>query len=192
MRPSISKIIESQWISMPNFLFGNATIKLNKKKFCSSKGKKTENILKNNSIPIQCSTKRSDSVLVENFLIPIEICVENLIEKETIKPKRSIFSGNIKKKIGPMENESIIKKNSIKSNDITKNSKKGSISSLDSKVDAYDEEQGDLVMHPTLNKTLSLNPLEIEAKRILANLGISTEMLENSVQYGPRCDIIGI
>lgn len=199
MRPSIPEIFESQWISMPISFFENATKQFNKKRLwsssknCSSlKLKNPENNLKN-YIPIQCSTKRSDSVLVENFLIPLEICDEHLIEKETIKPKRSIFSGNMKKKISPMENDSIIKKNNIKSNNILNNSKKSNICNLDSKIDAYDEEQGDLVMLPTLNKTaVSLNPLEIEAKRILLNLGITTEMLENSVQYGPRCDIIGI
>lgn len=183
--------------------FENPLIKSNKRKFwsssskncsSSSKRKNSENNLKN-FIPIQCSTKRSNSVLVENFLIPIEISVENDIEKETIiKPKRSIFSGNMKKKIGPMENESIIKKNSIKSIDISNNSKKSSICSLDAKVDSYDEIQGDFIMRPTLNENLVLlnvNPLEIEAKRILLNLGITKEMLENSIENGPRCDIIG-
>lgn len=195
MRPTIDQMLNSQWLVLSKN-FENPTTKLNKKKFwssskncSSSKRKDSESNLKN-FIPIQCSTKRTNSVLAENYLIPIEISAENIIEKETIKPRRSIFSGNMKKKIGPMENNSAIRANSIKSIEISNNSKK--ISS-DSKSSRYDEETGDFIMLPTLNETsLFLNPLEIEAKRILFNLGITTEMLEKSIEYGPRCDIIGI
>lgn len=189
MRPTIDQMLNSQWILITKD-FENPKIKITKKKFCSSsKRKNPENNLKN-FVPIQCSTKRTNSVLVENFLMPIEISTENPIEKETIKTRRSIFSSNMKKKIGPME--TVINQSCNRSIDISNNSKKSSICSANSKIVGFDEEQGDFIMLPTLNETsLFLNPLEIEAKRILLNLGITTEMLESSIQYGPRCDIIG-
>lgn len=56
--------------------------------------------------PINCSTKRGGSILAENFLHPIEqFRVHNPTEIPAINPKRGgIFSANMKKKIGPIDN----------------------------------------------------------------------------------------
>lgn len=182
---------------------------------------------------IQCNTKRATSVLDDNFLHPIENIQQ--YEKDDnqssvsdrFPTKRMIFSGNLKKKIGPMEQDKISyaqkSNNEIKSshanNDISTTtiitasndlSNKNSVSSLDManatgyvtpalnksitnlEVTQFDEEQGDFIMLPTCTTDVShLHLIEMEARRILTNLGVSSEMLLRSAQNGPRSDIIG-
>lgn len=200
-----------------------------------------------NFTTIQCNTKRTNSVLIDNFLNPVDTTPANEQHEANHKEpaphpersKRSIFSGNMKKKIGPMEqqdnhkdkesfkNNSSTKSNHSNSNDIkisdissihnysSSDTKKNSISSLDSSsnnklllVDQLknnlilaggaddssfsDEMLGDFIMLPTSTHDLThLHPMEIEARRILLNLGINSDMLIRSIPNGPRSDIIG-
>lgn len=57
----------------------------------------------------------------------------------------------------------------------------------------YDEEElGDFVMAPTHTDDVSLlHPFEVEARTILEQLGIPSEVLFRSIESGPRSDIIG-
>lgn len=56
-------------------------------------------------VPHICSTKRGGSILAENYLHPIEqFRTHNPAELPTAtNPKRGLFSGGLKKKIGPIE-----------------------------------------------------------------------------------------
>lgn len=179
---------------------------------------------------IQCNTKRATSVLADNFLHPIENIQQYEKDDHTsvsdrFPTKRMIFSGNLKKKIGPMEQEKINytqkSNNEIKSanNDISSHitannqndvSNKNSVSSLDmanatgyvtpalsksvTNLDStpYDEEQGDFIMLPTCTTDMThLHLIEMEARRIMCKLGVSSEMLLRAIANGPRSDIIG-
>lgn len=183
---------------------------------------------------IQCNTKRATSVLADNFLHPIENIQQyekddHSSVSDRFPTKRMIFSGNLKKKIGPMEQDKISYtqksnneiKSSLANNDISTTlitatnqsndlSNKNSVSSLDmanatgyvtpalnksiTNLDAtpYDEEQGDFIMVPTCTADVShMHLIEMEARRILTNLGVSSEMLLRSIANGPRSDIIG-
>lgn len=55
-----------------------------------------------------------------------------------------------------------------------------------------DEQQGEYLMAPTCTNSLTnLNPLEMEARMTLMKLGVSSEMLCQAIENGPRSDIIG-
>lgn len=127
--------------------------------------------------------------------------------------RRLIFGGSIKKRIGPIEEKnksnlfhkrtngideriSIADSNQMHAlrQTIETSSKHNSITSAMSNTDDTidDEEQGDFIMAPTnTDSTDSLHPLECEARSILHKIGISTEMLCNAIDSGPRSDIIG-
>lgn len=188
--------------------------------------------------PINCSTKRGGSVLAENYLHPIEqFRVHNPTEIPAINPKRSgLFSANMKKKIGPIDNlestkslQSSGKRNNscssnnkssfdAKSTEFLKDTSNGnnntptttntppnnqsqqqqqqktSAFSLKTKFEDSDfsDEQKGFVMLPTQTKDPSeLDDIEINARKIINNLGISDELLCQAIPSGPRSDIIG-
>lgn len=69
-------------------------------------------------------------------------------------------------------------------------SKKNSISNAFAEEE--NEDQGDFVMSPTNTDVLTdLHPVEIQARQTLEKLGITSEMLCQSIESGPRSDIIG-
>lgn len=54
------------------------------------------------------------------------------------------------------------------------------------------EDQGEFVMSPTNTNILTdIHPVEMEARLTLEKLGITSEMLCQSIESGPRSDIIG-
>lgn len=135
--------------------------------------------------------------------------------------RRSIFGHSLKKKIGPMEEKNksnlfnnrtngIEDKISISHSDqiqalrrtVESSSKHNSITCgsigsgggiIGGCDDIYDdEEQGDFVMAPTNTDCLDgLHPLEVEARQILQKVGITSEMLRECIDSGPRSDING-
>lgn len=162
--------------------------------------------------PILCSTKRGSSVLAENYLHPIEqFRIHNPVEVPAINPKRGgIFSGNLKKKIGPSESIEKTKsiqnskngKNDAKSNDFIKdtpnnNTAKSTIVSAFSLKSKYEDsdfqdEQKGFVMLPSQTQDFTeIDEIEINARKILNNLGISDDMLCQAIPSGPRSDVIG-
>lgn len=238
-RPTIDQMLSSQWILNNRHIENTTHIHKSKKSIFSlslsghttSSSRSERSLNKKNRrnvtrcgkdcspdlnqlTTIQCNTKRANSVMVENFLNPIDNLSnqsnDEIIENNIQRSKRSIFSASLKKKIGPMEQEkergnlNFTKKNShdlikITTSDVSQNSndsKKDSISSIDSNkselTNEYDEEEGEFVMLPTCTSDLThLHQMEIETRRILLNLGVTSEMLIRSVSSGPRSDIIG-
>lgn len=192
--------------------------------------------------PIACSTKRGGSILAENYLHPIEqFRVHNPPEIPTvINPKRGgLFSANLKKKIGPIDNLESTKSlqssgkrsnscgsnnkssfdaksteflkdkdnttntannntptSTTTTNNTPNNNQKSTTSAFSLKTkfedsDFSDEQKG-FVMLPTQTKDLSeLDDIEINARKILNNLGISDDLLCQAIPSGPRSDIIG-
>lgn len=166
-----------------------------------------------NLMQLHFNTKRANSVLEENFLHPIVVPppppepVNGSIAIE-VPPKqrrRSLFGNSIKKKIGPMEEKTrtgLFSRRSLdeKSSGTEMHSKSNGFahssdaSALHSSINSsdIDEEQGDFVMSPTLTDDMTnLHPTEVEARRILERLGITSEMLCRAIESGPRSDIIG-
>lgn len=168
-----------------------------------------------NLVQLYFNTKRANSVLEENFLHPISITIVTddtiNVTDSHIKPRRrSLFGASLKKKIGPMEDKnksnlfnnrtngiedkiSITHSDQIQALRRTVNessSKHNSISFSDDIND--DEEQGDFIMAPTNTDCLdALHPLEVEARSILQKIGITTEMMCQAIDSGPRSDVIG-
>ncbi|XP_073826836.1 serine/threonine-protein kinase MARK1 [Musca autumnalis] len=152
-----------------------------------------------NKPPINMNTKRTDGFFVDNFLQPIELAKDLPLEpiKEQSRsntPKRSFLCGTLKKKVGPMETE-----NERQLNNGTFGQQKLQWNNILSAVPPecplfknYDNETGPCIMFPTDTEDLNkLTPLEQEARQILEELGITTEMLMQASQNGPRSDIIG-
>jgi len=104
-----------------------------------------------------------------------------------------MFCGSLKKKVTPMETEP--------EKQLANGGQCGSAKINPWNVEVaedcplfknYDAETGSCVMLPTNTEDLSqLGALEFEARQILAELGLSSEMLINARQSGPRSDIIG-
>ncbi|XP_023296660.2 sperm motility kinase 2B [Lucilia cuprina] len=151
-----------------------------------------------NKPPINMNTKRIDGFFVDNFLQPIELTANDIpleVIKEQSKnntPKRSFLCGTLKKKVGPME-----------ATEKEKQLTNGSLSNHTSQWNAvlatdcplfknYDAENGHFIMFPTPTDDLGqVQPLEAEARQILEELGITSEMLQQASQNAPRSDIIG-
>lgn len=146
-------------------------------------------------------------MLVDDFLFPIDMHeLEAAIAAEAAPPtvhhRRSIFSGTLKKKIGPMESENgrgkmfNNKRNSIEAKSVDSELHKKSLV-LNGGVeqttdDELEEEQSSFVMLPTVSKDLSeLSSFEVEARELLLKLGIDDDMLNEAIASGPRSDIIG-
>lgn len=215
LRPSLDEILDSQWVKYPQYIeeitaWDNVKPK---RKWYQLKNTENSQLLSGaidpfrQAVPIQCVTKRTDSILEKNYLQPLQIpLAKNSLSESVItvdKPtgtsrKKSLFGGKMKMKIEPLDNKtsigmSINGKLSITSeqqiNKMITNST--DIESLTESMN-FDEEQGDFIMLPTNTTDLtSLHPLEVEARNILMTLGINGELLLSSIPDGPRSDIIG-
>lgn len=86
-------------------------------------------------------------------------------------------------------NNKLYQDNNGRTNEIN-NSHKSNLN--DEFYQCLDEAQGDFLMAPTPTADLTnLDPIEMEARVILLKLGITSEMLCQAVDCGPRSDIIG-
>lgn len=157
--------------------------------------------------------------MAENYLHPIEqfrnqpnaIQEQQQPPSQPSQPKRiGLFSANSKKKIGPIEDVTL-KKEIMKSNEFLKETSlstppasqqqqksqlisSNSAFSLKSKFEDSDiiDEQKGFVMLPSKDKiSEEMEDIETNARRILNNLGITSEMLVEAIPSGPRSDIIG-
>lgn len=132
--------------------------------------------------------------MTDNFLHPIDL-TSDIFEPDqsTANTKRSFFAGTLKKKIGPMEVDR--NKKSIQNGDLARPLDYGAHrESPQSPISLknYDEEKGSFIMTPTDTDDVSkLNSLEVEARQILEQLGITTEMLRVAIKNGPRSDVTG-
>ncbi|XP_001356997.4 serine/threonine-protein kinase NIM1 isoform X1 [Drosophila pseudoobscura] len=155
---------------------------------------------------ISMNTRQQDEMFVQNFLQPIELGHELLLQvpsqvkEATAEPakrpgRRYLLCGTLKKKVTPMETEP--EKQLSCSNGSQCPSAKINPWNVEVAEDCplfknYDAETGSCVMLPTATEDLSkLGALEFEARQLLAELGLSSEMLLNARQSGPRSDIIG-
>lgn len=156
------------------------------------------------------TTNRTDSVLGKGFLCPLHlnedgIPFESQEEKEEGQrkkpsvPKRRLFGRNLKKKIGPMETDKVSAKEQPPANSFEANPNSQRVISLDicdesgPEVRKNDIFGQDYEMLPTVTELSSkMNPIELEALKILANLGISKEMLLQASSSGARNELIGI
>lgn len=154
-----------------------------------------------------CSTKRGGSVLAENYLHPIEQFrpQQNLQEINHTTKRSSLFSANSKKKIGPIEVDGadrskmkngkdveFLKETSFATPTPLKTNASGiSLKSKFEDGDILDEQKGFVMLPTDINISKNVEEIESEARRILTTLGISDEMLLESVPSGPRSDIIG-
>ncbi|XP_055684675.1 serine/threonine-protein kinase NIM1 [Lutzomyia longipalpis] len=214
-RPTIEQMIQCQWLNNPP----KPPNEINRKKsgfwrikarnIRSSRSTKDLAQLDSRSFaPIACNTRRGNSVLEDNFLFPLDVITRDEAESEhanSVQHRRSFFGANSKKKIGPMETErresgKMFKRGScieIMSNNEVLNDKKHILMESKSAVDiqhtpSHEEEEGEYIMKPSFTYDLThLHPLEIETRRILEKLGISSEMLCHSISSGPRSDVIG-
>ncbi|SPP79908.1 blast:Serine/threonine-protein kinase NIM1 [Drosophila guanche] len=148
---------------------------------------------------ISMNTRQQDEMFVQNFLQPIELGHElllqppNHLKEATAEPvkrpaRRYLLCGTLKKKVTPMETEPE-KQLSTAAKINPWNVEVAEDCPL---FKNYDAETGSCVMLPTATEDLSqLGALEFEARQLLSELGLSSEMLLNARQSGPRSDIIG-
>lgn len=154
-----------------------------------------------NKPPINMNTKRTDGFFVDNFLQPIELSKDLPLEpiKEQSRnntPKRSFLCGTLKKKVGPMETENEKQLNNgtlaTNQNRIQWNNVLAAVPPECPLFKNYDTETGHFIMFPTdTDDGGKMPPLELEARQILEELGINTEMLLQASQNAPRSDIVG-
>lgn len=155
---------------------------------------------------ISMNTRQQDEMFVQNFLQPIEMGHELLVpvssqlkepqstEQAKRPTRRYMFCGSLKKKVTPMETEP---EKQLANGGQSIGSAKINPWNVEVAEDCppftnYDAETGSCVMLPTNTEDLSqLGALEFEARQILAELGLTSEMLINARQSGPRSDIIG-
>lgn len=228
-------MLDSQWVNHPNLPLDLSVPKAApvKKTHWFPRGRslgrtgRDRHIEMSNLAPIPCNTKRASSIFADNFLCPIDMLTaeEQFIadanaaataaaiaaaNSSTKSHRKSLFSGTMKKKIGPMEEieKGKMFKNRSSSSDIKtidgellKNGGGGGTTVYDQQQRAigacdqsnpFDEEQGSFVILPTCTNDLThLHQMEIEARLILHKLGITSELLCRAIDSGPRSDIIG-
>lgn len=219
-RPTIDQILSSQWINHQNITLESALVPTAKPKtkkvhwFARSRLRlkntdaSQDRSIDLNLVQLYFNTKRANSVLEENFLHPIVVPPPDeiiIVPDIQVKPRRkSLFGNSLKKKIGPMEDktkEKLFKRHSIDGKAVNADqiqtlrkmvecsSKKNSITNA---FVVEEEEQGKFIMSPSDTDVLTdLHPLEMEARKILDKLGITSETLRQSIESGPRSDIIG-
>ncbi|XP_055599153.1 uncharacterized protein LOC129748526 isoform X2 [Uranotaenia lowii] len=150
---------------------------------------------------IKCCTKRANSVLEEDFLNPIETARPSIgidvvnnnsnsnfrehVENALSKGRKFSFSRLVKKRIGPLELSS-----SQQSTDGNSNYNGSDYRERLQKL--VEDEHGIFVMFPTASENNNMHSHEKETRRLMANLGIDSDMIEKSIQNGPRSDIVGI
>lgn len=154
---------------------------------------------------ISMNTRQQDEMFVHSFLHPIELNSEPAVvngkeqeanggepAKRSGPGRRYLFCGTLKKKITPIETEP-----EKQLSNGGPPSTKLSPWSVEVAEDCplfknYDAVTGSCIMLPTNTDDLSqLCALEFETRQILAELGVSSEMLIQARQSGPRSDIIG-
>lgn len=207
-RPTIDQLLSSQWVNLNILPIDITQPKQQKNSWFSRRRKLTRDrhIEMSNVAPIQCSTKRASSIYAENFLNPIDMPnIEDLTISQPVvikSQRRSIFSGTLKKKIGPMEDggekgNMFNRKNSLEIKTIESELLNG-MNSLHRKHSTdhnnpFDEEQGNFIMAPTFTDDLThLHHLEVEARLLLNKLGLTSEILCRAIDNGPRSEVIGI
>lgn len=215
-RPTITDILSSQWINHQNITLESSIVPSPQTKASTKQAKKIlwfsrKRIIQTNIeanpdyTHLLFNTKRANSVLAEHFLHPIDTTANKEEANKPIEKKRtrsrSIFSNSLKKRIGPLDDGSNRDSNARRSlsnseqiealrKTVESSSKQNSISHIDDEND--EEERGDFVMAPTNTDDITLlHPFEIESRSILEKLGISNEMLFQSIESGPRSDVIG-
>ncbi|XP_068140141.1 serine/threonine-protein kinase MARK1 [Drosophila tropicalis] len=213
-RPSIDDILNSQFVQCPTLSAELMQHEINLHSKPSKRSifwvrSKSQRLRKSASLrdryaevvkkpPISMNTRQQDEMFVPNFLQPIEVGhVLMLIqakdpsasEATPVKrpARRFLLCGSLKKKVTPIETEP------------EKQLSNGKLSArnIEVAVDCplfknYDAETGSCIMLPTPTDDLSeLTALEFEARQLLAEMGLNTEMLINARPSGPRSDIIG-
>lgn len=223
-RPTIDQLLASQWVNHPALPMIDVTAvpkQTTKKSHWFPRGRsirkaaRDRNLEMSNLTPIQCNTKRASSTFADNFLCPIDMPnqeEEVFVPEAVTKPHRkSIFSGTLKKKIGPMDDmekgkmfnrqssnadiksfESSDLKNGQCNLETKPHSMASSTSMIIDQNNPFNEEQGDFIMLPTCTEDLTnLHHLEIETRFILHKLGITNDLLLRAIDSGPRSEIIG-
>ncbi|KAM8717261.1 hypothetical protein ACLKA7_004030 [Drosophila subpalustris] len=154
---------------------------------------------------ISMNTRQQNEMFVHSFLHPIELTNPEIPPANTKEQeangeptKRSgpsrrnfLFCGTLKKKITPIETEP---EKQLSNGGHPAKLSPWSIEVADDcpLFKNYDAETGSCVMLPTNTDDLSqLCALEFEARQILAELGVSSQMLITASPSGPRSDIIG-
>lgn len=172
---------------------------------CSLRSSKDTNVAAANQIQsinqpkstVKCSTKRANSVLEESFLRPLKAETNfkspitdshtdmntSDINNDSQKERKISFRRVIRKRVSPIE---VTKKH--KSTPNTSNIKTQDFRNVLQNL--VDEGHGNQVMYPSSNGQIS--PLESETRRLMEKLGISSDMLQKTMDKGPRSDILGI
>ncbi|XP_053694908.1 serine/threonine-protein kinase NIM1 [Sabethes cyaneus] len=143
------------------------------------------------SSSVQCSTRRAGSVLDINFLRPFEnSCVVYDNENNTnfydrtdnlsTKTRKFTISCVERKRITPIGDCDMY------------NSSFTYIDYRNILQKIAEEEHGKYMTQPTINVNEKQCSLELQTRKIMENLGISSNMIEKSVINSPRSDIIGI
>ncbi|XP_034097311.1 serine/threonine-protein kinase NIM1 [Drosophila albomicans] len=156
---------------------------------------------------ISMNTRQQNEMFVHSFLHPIEVGQPldqppgNAKEleanggdsaKRSGPSRRYLFCGTLKKKITPIETEP--EKQLSNGGPPAGKMNPWSVEVADDcpLFKNYDAETGSCVMLPTNTDDLSqLCALEFEARQLLAELGVSSQMLITATPSGPRSDIIG-
>ncbi|XP_030382859.1 serine/threonine-protein kinase SIK3 [Scaptodrosophila lebanonensis] len=154
---------------------------------------------------ISMNTRQQDEMFVDSFLHPIEKGHEVMqysggrkeanvakTANSNCTPKRYLFCGTLKKKITPIETEPEKQLSNGVGGAVKLSPWNVEVASDCPMFKNYDGETGNFIMLPSDTDDLSqLTALEFEARQLLAELGITSEMLRNALPSGPRSDIIG-
>ncbi|KAH8263107.1 hypothetical protein KR044_004751 [Drosophila immigrans] len=156
---------------------------------------------------ISMNTRQQNEMFVHSFLHPIEVgqpadpppgSAKELeanggeSTKRAGPSRRYLFCGTLKKKITPIETEP--EKQLSNGGPAAGKMNPWSVEVAEDcpLFKNYDAETGSCVMLPTNTDDLSqLCALEFEARQLLAELGVSSQMLLTATPSGPRSDIIG-
>lgn len=212
-RPNIDQILRCEWVQQRSKrpqspLHEARSIIQNRKKasFWCTKSRKTSPLSPFQPVkqpePTECYTKKYNNVPVEKFKNPLDnepssattvIPIHNnlssiqrnnsLINSSRIVTRRNQKNGQIE----IVQHNDIIQVRSYSRDDPSENS------SVESENKDFDK----FMMLPTrttsdANLLRALNPIEMEARKIMRTLGITDEMLEKQIDQGPRSEIIGI
>jgi serine/threonine-protein kinase NIM1 len=206
-RPTVDLVLRAQWLQRsahrPQSPLAEARTLIQRRKkasFWCSKSRKTSPMSPNHPMKpetIECYTKKYNNVPIEKFKNPLEsqptsattvIPINNLnsvtrnnslINSSKIILKRKEQNGNGRAPVEALQINSFSNDQSEESED----------------EQSYDFSQ--FMMMPTrtncdASSLRDLDPLEQEARKIMRGLGIKTEVLEKSIDHGPRSEIIGI
>lgn len=219
-RPTIDDILNSQFVTCPKLSAELMQLELNLHSKPAKRSifwvRKSHRLRKSASLreryaevvkkpAISMNTRQQDELFVHSFLHPIELSHEqpavgvNTKEleangepaKRNGPGRRYLFCGTLKKKITPIETEP---EKQLSNGGPTAKLSQWSIEVADDcpLFKNYDAETGSCVMLPTNTDDLSqLCALEFEARQLLAELGVSSQMLIAATPSGPRSDIIG-